>query len=289
MTKPRFKEVVPYARHSPEPRNRPSPDQYQERRTRATSWPAARGPARLADLWRPWTTRSTTRSALRAGRPAVRAAQPASDELDRTRLDHANLRAAMRAALAAHADGEPDPMWYLRDELDAPESVPEASREAEVTTYRRMRRQARLARRSGLQPMMVINTGEPFPETVGVVLARWAWRYRSELAPASAWPPAWWRRPGGCTAPGRTGGRWSRCWPAWPRGRWPCSARGGDSPRASERVYAAVTSTRPEYGFPPLPRSALRVPLLRRTRGNRRGLSCRFPGGRTAAARESRA
>ncbi len=46
-----------------------------------------------------------------------------------------------------------------------------------------MRRQARLARRSGLQPMMVINTGEAFPETVGVVLARWAWRYRSELAP----------------------------------------------------------------------------------------------------------
>ena len=52
-----------------------------------------------------------------------------------------------------------------------------------MTTYRRMRRQARQARRSGLQPMMVINSGEPFPETVGVVLLRWAWRYRSELAP----------------------------------------------------------------------------------------------------------
>ena len=52
-----------------------------------------------------------------------------------------------------------------------------------MTTYRRMRRQARQARRSGLQPMMVINSGEPFPETAGVVLLRWAWRYRSELAP----------------------------------------------------------------------------------------------------------
>jgi hypothetical protein len=52
-----------------------------------------------------------------------------------------------------------------------------------VNTYRRMRRQARLARRSGLQPMMVINTGEAFPETAGLVLARCAWRYRSELAP----------------------------------------------------------------------------------------------------------
>ena len=51
-----------------------------------------------------------------------------SAELDRVRLDRANLRAAMRAALAAHADGEPDPMWYLRDELDAPESLPADSR-----------------------------------------------------------------------------------------------------------------------------------------------------------------
>jgi S-DNA-T family DNA segregation ATPase FtsK/SpoIIIE len=31
--------------------------------------------------------------------------------------------------------------------------------------------------------MMVINSGEPFPETVGAVLLRCAWRYRSELAP----------------------------------------------------------------------------------------------------------
>jgi len=49
-------------------------------------------------------------------------------ELDQARLDRANLRAAMRAALAAHADGDPDPMWYLRDELDAPQSAADASR-----------------------------------------------------------------------------------------------------------------------------------------------------------------
>ena len=52
-----------------------------------------------------------------------------------------------------------------------------------MTNYRKMRRQAGLARRSGLQPMMVINTGDALPETAGVLLARWAWRYRSELAP----------------------------------------------------------------------------------------------------------
>ena len=49
-------------------------------------------------------------------------------ELHQARLDRANLRAAMRAALAAHADGEPDPMWYLRDELDAAESASDAAR-----------------------------------------------------------------------------------------------------------------------------------------------------------------
>ena len=51
-----------------------------------------------------------------------------SAEFERTRLDRANLVAAMRATLAAHADGEPDPTWYLRDELDAPQSPPAASR-----------------------------------------------------------------------------------------------------------------------------------------------------------------
>ena len=53
-----------------------------------------------------------------------------------------------------------------------------------MTSYRRMRRQARQVRRSGMQPMMVIN-GDPsqFPTPAGVILARLAWRYRSELAP----------------------------------------------------------------------------------------------------------
>jgi hypothetical protein len=38
-------------------------------------------------------------------------------ELAGARLDHANLAAAARAAIAAHHDGEPDPLSYLRDEL----------------------------------------------------------------------------------------------------------------------------------------------------------------------------
>ncbi len=54
-----------------------------------------------------------------------------------------------------------------------------------MSTYRKMRRQARQARRSGLQPMMVINQGDGFPEPVGVFLGRLTWRYRSELAPVA--------------------------------------------------------------------------------------------------------
>ena len=52
-----------------------------------------------------------------------------------------------------------------------------------MTGYRQMRRRARQARRAGMQPMMVIDSGNPLPDLVVVVIARWAWRYRSELAP----------------------------------------------------------------------------------------------------------
>jgi cytochrome b len=40
-------------------------------------------------------------------------------ELAETRMDRANLVAAMQATLAAHADGEADHLYYLRDELNA--------------------------------------------------------------------------------------------------------------------------------------------------------------------------
>ena len=53
-----------------------------------------------------------------------------------------------------------------------------------MTSYRRMRRQAHRVHRSGMQPMMLISSGDQFPEPAGVVILRLAWRYRSELAPA---------------------------------------------------------------------------------------------------------
>jgi hypothetical protein len=65
----------------------------------------------LAGVWRLIDT------AL-ADLPAVLAdLQRARAELEPVRLDRANLLAAIRATLAAEAEGELDPLGYLRDEL----------------------------------------------------------------------------------------------------------------------------------------------------------------------------
>ena len=47
-------------------------------------------------------------------------------ELAAARLSHANALAAMRATIGAQRDGEPDPLYYLRDELNAPQVVSQA-------------------------------------------------------------------------------------------------------------------------------------------------------------------
>ena len=59
-----------------------------------------------------------------------------STELDQARLDRANLRAAMLAAIHAEADGEPDPLWYVRDELAALQAVADASQSLHDTPGR---------------------------------------------------------------------------------------------------------------------------------------------------------
>ena len=111
--------------------------------------------------------------------------------------------------------------------------------------------------------MMVINTGEGLPETVGVVLARWAWRYRSELAPlgvaAALAGVAWWlhhTRPHWWVLVAVLAG--VAAWAVAMFGaRWRLPAR-------IERVYAAVTiyaagiwlgaATALGPSVPPLPR-----------------------------------
>ena len=67
----------------------------------------------LADFWRHLDTALAGNLALAAEVTRQNA------ELTATRLDRANLLAAIRATLAAHADGEADPLYYLRDELSA--------------------------------------------------------------------------------------------------------------------------------------------------------------------------
>ncbi len=48
-----------------------------------------------------------------------------------------------------------------------------------------MRRHARRLRRYGLDPIAIVNPGDPLPEIAIVVIGRWLWRYRSELTPAT--------------------------------------------------------------------------------------------------------
>ena len=67
----------------------------------------------LADFWRQLDIALADNLTLSAEVARLTA------ELAATRLDRANLLAAMRAAIAAHADGESDPLSYLRDEVDA--------------------------------------------------------------------------------------------------------------------------------------------------------------------------
>ena len=83
----------------------------------------------LAGLWRPVDDALSDAVLLSAlvTRLSAQAAR-LSAERDRARLDRANLRAAMRATLVAHDDGEPDPLWYLRDELNAAQRPAEDSR-----------------------------------------------------------------------------------------------------------------------------------------------------------------
>ena len=49
-----------------------------------------------------------------------------SADLATARLLHANALAAMRATISAQRDGEADPLYYLRDELNAPQNRSEA-------------------------------------------------------------------------------------------------------------------------------------------------------------------
>jgi hypothetical protein len=67
----------------------------------------------LADIWRYLEDTVNDLAALAAEVTRLAA------ELQNARLDRANMLAAARATIAAHHDGEHDPLSYLRDELRA--------------------------------------------------------------------------------------------------------------------------------------------------------------------------
>ena len=72
----------------------------------------------LADTWR------FLESALNDVPLLVAEISRLAAELQDTRLDRANLLAAARATLVAHHEGDSDPLYYLRDELNARRSLP---------------------------------------------------------------------------------------------------------------------------------------------------------------------
>lgn len=73
----------------------------------------------LAPVWQ------AIRSALADASDLAAEITRLSAELAAARLGRANALAAMRATLAADSDGEPDPLSYLRDELQAAQNAPD--------------------------------------------------------------------------------------------------------------------------------------------------------------------
>ena len=110
------------ARHAHEPAlgcstETTGPDCARRHYARAT---AALRRSRLSGFWQCTAAGRATMTALADLPPLC----DRIDRLNRNRRRHQDLEAAARATLAAHADGEADPLYYLRDELEAEEQSP---------------------------------------------------------------------------------------------------------------------------------------------------------------------
>ena len=73
----------------------------------------ARSQPTLAEMWRILDAALADTAALAYEYECL------AHQVHALRLDVANLLAAGRAVLTAHNDGEPDPLFHLRDELDS--------------------------------------------------------------------------------------------------------------------------------------------------------------------------
>jgi hypothetical protein len=83
----------------------------------------------LARIWLRTRTGRSLASALDAVPSLYAELDRLRARLARTLADLHNLIAAARATLGADADGEPDPLYYLRDELEAQGQLPPHDRE----------------------------------------------------------------------------------------------------------------------------------------------------------------
>jgi len=110
------------ARHAHEPAlgcstETTGPDCARRHYARAT---AALRRSRLSGFWQCTAAGRATMTALADLPPLC----DRIDRLNRNRRRHQDLEAAARATLAAHADGEADPLYYLRDQLEAADQSP---------------------------------------------------------------------------------------------------------------------------------------------------------------------
>jgi len=80
--------------------------------------------SRLAEIWLRTPAEHKTASALALIPVLASQLKRIREHLARTLTDLGNLTAAARATLGAQRDGEPDPLYYLRDELQAQGQLP---------------------------------------------------------------------------------------------------------------------------------------------------------------------
>jgi hypothetical protein len=93
----------------------------------ASQYDDATSAIRNSSLVRRWTTTSAGRKLAQAlyTIPLLCAeVTRLRSRLARTVIDLQNLVAAARATLSAHREGESDPLYYLRDELEAQGQLP---------------------------------------------------------------------------------------------------------------------------------------------------------------------
>jgi hypothetical protein len=109
-----------------------------------------------------------------------------------------------------------------------------------VISNRQMRRMARRARRAGLQPVVVLGDDGRLPPSAAEVIARVAWRYRSELTPflvaGAVFLAGWWAHLGTPHwYPFFIAGSAAAAWLLVTFGAWL------GLPWLADRVYAALT------------------------------------------------